>query len=80
MKVDSIHEGGPKKGDIVYRWAAPTYGVLGAREVAVTFQPDETPFYSVERGDLEGARFSKFVGYYDDPSTSIIEVKWVPYE
>lgn len=80
MKADSYHEGGPKKGDIVYRWTAPTYGVLGAREVAVTFQPDEAPFFSVDREDLEGARARHFMQHSDEPSVTTLVIQWVPYD
>ena len=80
MKADSYHEGGPKKGDIVYRWTAPTYGVLGAREVAVTFQPDEAPFFSVDREDLEGAQFVGFVDHIKLPGAALIAIAWVPYD
>lgn len=78
IKVDSDYTDGPKQGDIVYRWTAPTYGVVGAREVAVTFQPDEAPFFSVDREDLEGARFVQFILAYE--LGALIGIEWVPYD
>lgn len=39
-------------GDIVYPYSGCTYGCIGAG-VAVTRQPDQTPFFEVPRDALE---------------------------
>lgn len=79
MKEDRPFSG-PKKGDIVYRWTGPTYGLLEHNEVAVSAQPDENPFYTVDRNELEMAAPEFFVQHSDDPLISTLVIKWVPYD
>lgn len=41
-----------KEGETIYRYDGCTYGCIGPKGVACSFEPGKTPFFEVARGAL----------------------------